>query len=60
MKRKKRIKKNKYIRLENTDLIIIIIIIKDKYQDLARELKKTMEREGDIYTHRDWCFWYSS
>ena len=32
---------------------------KDKYLDLARELKKTMEHEGDNYTNCDWCFWYS-
>ena len=48
-------------------IIIIIIIIlmkehekKDKYLDLARELKKTMEHKGDSYTNRDWCFWYVS
>ena len=33
---------------------------KDKYLDLARELKKTMENEGDNYTSRDRCFWYSN
>ena len=32
---------------------------KDKYLDLARELKKTMEHEGDNYTNCNWCFWYS-
>ncbi len=32
---------------------------KDKYLDLARELKKTMEHECDSYTNCDWCFWYS-
>ena len=26
---------------------------KDKYLDFARELKKTMEHEGDHYTNRD-------
>ena len=26
---------------------------KDKYLDLARELKETMEHEGDAYTNRD-------
>ena len=31
---------------------------KDKYLDLARKLKKTIEQEGDNYTNRDWCFWY--
>ena len=29
-----------------------------KYLDLARELKKTMEHEGDKYTNCDWCFWH--
>ena len=33
--------------------------MKDKYLDLAMELKKTMEHEGDDYTNRNWCFWYS-
>ena len=33
--------------------------MKDKYLDLARELKKTMEHERDNYTSRNWCFWYS-
>ena len=33
---------------------------KDKYLDLARELKKTMEHGGDNYTNRDWCFWYNN
>ena len=31
---------------------------KDKYLDLARELKK--KQEGDNYTSRDWCFLYSN
>ena len=30
---------------------------RDKYLDLAREWKKTMEHEGDNYTNCDWCFW---
>ena len=30
---------------------------KDKYLDLARELKKTMEHEGDNYTNYNWCVW---
>ena len=30
---------------------------KDKYLDLARELKKTMEHESDDCTNCDWCFW---
>ena len=33
---------------------------KDKYLDLAWELKKTVELEGDNYTNCDWCFWYSN
>ena len=33
---------------------------KDKYLDLARELKKTMEHEGDNYTNCNRCFWYSN
>ena len=30
------------------------------YLDLAREMKKTMEHEGDNYTNQNWCFWYSN
>ena len=30
---------------------------KDKYLGLARELKETMEHEGDNYTNCDWFFW---
>ena len=30
-----------------------------KYKYFARELKKIIEYEGDNYTYRDWCFWYS-
>ena len=33
---------------------------KDKYLDLARELKKTVEHEGDNYTNCDWYFWLSN
>ena len=39
---------------------------KDKYIDLARELKdkqkkkQTMEHEGDKGTNRDWGVWYSN
>ena len=33
---------------------------KDKYLDLARKLKKTMEHEGDNYTNCDWCFWHDN
>ena len=32
---------------------------KNKYLDLARELKKAKEHEVDYYTNRDWCFQYS-
>ena len=33
---------------------------KNKYLDLARELKKKpIEHESDNHTNRDWCFWYS-
>ena len=32
---------------------------KDKYLDLARELKKTVEHESDSYTNCNWCLWYS-
>ena len=51
-------------------LIIIIILIqthphtqrvesekRDKYVDVTRELKKTMEREGDGNTNCNWCTW---
>ena len=33
---------------------------RDKYLNLARELKKTMEHEGDNYTKYEWCFWHGS
>ena len=33
---------------------------RDKYLDLARELKKTMEHEGDNYTNREWCLWHGN
>ena len=32
---------------------------KDKYVDLAKELKKNMEHESDVYTNCNWCSWYS-
>ena len=32
---------------------------KDKYLDLARELKKTAEHERDIYTNCNWGSWYN-
>ena len=44
--------------------IIIIIIInflksekRDECLDLVRELKKTMEHEGDSDTNCNWCTW---
>ena len=33
---------------------------KDKYLDLARELKKTVEHAGDNYTNCNWCVWNSN
>ena len=33
---------------------------KDKYLDLARVLRKTMEHEGDNYTNYNWCVWNSN
>ena len=33
---------------------------RDKYLDLSRELKKTMEHEGDNYTNGDWCLWHGN
>ena len=33
---------------------------KDKYLDLDRELKKTMEHAGDNYTNCNWCVWNSN
>ena len=33
---------------------------KNKYLDLARELKKTMEHEDDDYTNRYCCFQYNN
>ena len=33
--------------------------MKDKYLDLARELKK-LEYAGDNYTNCNWCFWYTN
>ena len=33
---------------------------RDKYLNLARELKKTMEYGGDNYTDCDWCFWHGN
>ena len=32
---------------------------KDKYLDLTRELKKSMELESNGYTNCNWCSWYS-
>ena len=33
---------------------------RDKYLDLAREFKKTMEHEGDNNTNCDWCLWHGN
>ena len=33
---------------------------RDKYLDLTRELKKTVEHAGDNYTNCDWCVWNSN
>ena len=33
---------------------------KEKYLDLARELKKTLEHAGDNYTNCNWCVWNSN
>ena len=33
---------------------------KDKYLDLARELKKTEEHESDDCTNCNWCFWHNN
>ena len=33
---------------------------KDKYLDLTRELKKTVEHAGDKYTNCNWCVWNSN
>ena len=33
---------------------------KDKYLDLARELKKTTEHAGDNHTNCNWCVWNSN
>ena len=33
---------------------------KDKYLDLARELKKAVEHESDDCTNCDWCFWHNN
>ena len=33
---------------------------KEKYLDLARELKKTVEHAGDNYTNCNWCVWNSN
>ena len=33
---------------------------KDKYLELARGLKKTVEYAGDNYTNSNWCVWNSN
>ena len=32
---------------------------KDKYRDLARELKKAVEHKSNDYAKCDWCFWHN-
>ena len=32
---------------------------KNKYLDLARELKKTVEHENSVYSYYNWCSWQS-
>ena len=32
---------------------------KEKYLDFAKELKKTVKHESNVYTNYDWCSWYS-
>ena len=32
---------------------------KDKYLEIARELKKTVKRESEGYPNCNWCSWYS-
>ena len=32
---------------------------RDKYLDLARELKKIVEHDSDDYINCNWCSWYS-
>ena len=46
--------------LESDRIKLKVCVKKDKYLDLDRELKKTIEHEGDNYTNCDWCFWYSN
>ena len=33
---------------------------RDKYLDLAKELKKTVEHEGGNNTNCEWCFWHGN
>ena len=33
---------------------------RDKHLELASELKKNMEHEGDNYTNCDWCLWHGN
>ena len=32
---------------------------RDKYHDLARQLKKTVQHKSDLYSTCNWCSWYS-
>ena len=59
----KKIKKRTYKIVDFAVLVVHRVKLKenekkDKYLDLARELKK-LEHESDNYTNCDWCFWYS-
>ena len=31
---------------------------KNQYQDLPKEMKKTVEPESDVYINCDWCSWF--
>ena len=58
-------KKNKSVKLSTYVSRFTTIKIKecekrDKYLDLARELKKTIEHEGDNYTNYDCCLWHGN
>ncbi len=33
---------------------------RDKYLDIARELKKNLEQEDTNNTNCDWCFWHGN
>ena len=66
-KKKKKETKEKKENLQNVDFAVSTdhrVKLKesqkrDKYLNLARELKKTEEHENDVYTNCNWCSWYS-